>query len=311
MRMLLARTALAAAVCFAPGLAWAQTSEMPAPTTELGDVIVEARRLEDQARAFLDEVNAPPPGTRTARWNAELCISVSNMQPRFAQFVIDRIARTALDVGVDVGGPGCRPNVVIVATDDGAATADRLVRGAGFGFRPTISGSNLGQAALQQFRTSDAPVRWWHVTLPVMADTGQLANALRGDAPPTVVIRRGSRLVSDVRYDLALAIVVIDMSKTGEVPMGLLADYSAMVVLSQIDPSADTRQQATILNLFNEAGVDGFSDWDRDYMSALYSADTDRAKASQQRRSIVSALADERRERQAEQSQNPSTGDRP
>ncbi len=233
------------------------------------------------------------------------------MQPRFAQFVIDRIARTALDVGVDVGGAGCRPNVVIVATDDGAATADRLVRGAGFGFRPTISGSNLGQAALQQFRTSDAPVRWWHVTLPVMADTGQLANALRGDAPPTVVIRRGSRLVSDVRYDLALAIVVIDMSKTGEVPMGLLADYSAMVVLSQIDPSADTRQQATILNLFNEAGVDGFSDWDRDYLSALYSADTDRAKASQQRRSIVSALADERRERQAEQSQNPSTGDRP
>lgn len=311
MRMLLAGTALAAALCFAPGLGWAQTSETPVATTELGDVIVEARRLEDLARAFLDDVNAPPPGTRTARWNTELCISVSNMQPRFAQFVIDRIARTALDVGVDVGGPGCRPNVVIVATDDGAATADRLVRGAGFGFRPTISGSNLGQVALRQFRTSDAPVRWWHVTLPVMADTGQLANALRGDVPPTVVIRRGSRLVSDVRYDLALAIVVIDMSKTGEVPMGLLADYSAMVVLSQIDPSVGTRQQATILNLFNEAGVDGFSDWDRDYMSALYSADADRAKASQQRSSIVSALADERRERQAEQSQNPSTDDHP
>ena len=60
------------------------------------------------------------------------------MQPRFAQFIIDRIAAIAFEAGTDFGGPECRPNVVVLATTDGPALAQRLVREAGLGFRPAM-----------------------------------------------------------------------------------------------------------------------------------------------------------------------------
>ena len=306
------RTFVAIAICalsILPSSVFAQDANPGSGVSELTDVIVEARRLEEAAKAFLEDVNAPPTGAHTARWNTDLCISVSNVQPRAAQFMIDRIARTAIESGADVAGPGCRPNVVIVATNDGDETAERLVEEAGYGFSPAVSGTNLGRDALRRFRTSGAPVRWWHVALPVLAENGQLANGLRGDTPPTVVIHQGSRLVSDIRYDLALAIVVVDLSKTSDVSLGLLSDYAAMVVLSQVDPQADTSEHATILNVFSEPGVTGFSDWDRDYMSALYKSPSDRATARQQRQGIVSALANQRRQRQAQEPATLSGGD--
>ncbi|MBU4136675.1 MAG: hypothetical protein KJ690_09700, partial [Alphaproteobacteria bacterium] len=54
------------------------------PAGQLDDVLVDGRRLEDAARAFIEEVGAPPPGTRPGRWNSEICVSVTGMQPRFA-----------------------------------------------------------------------------------------------------------------------------------------------------------------------------------------------------------------------------------
>jgi hypothetical protein len=262
----------------------------------LADIVVDGRRLEEASRTFIEQVGAPPPGTRGGRWNSDICLSVSGMQPQFAQLMIDRISVTALEAGVDLKGPGCRPNVIIMATNDGAALATRMVDEAGLGFQPSISATNLGRAALRRFRTSDAPVRWWHVTMPVMADTGQLAIGLRGEAPPTVTVRDASRLRSNVRYDIGWVIIVVDMSRTGTATFGALSDYVAMVALTQADATADLGGEDTILNLFQpDAAVTGLTALDRDYLTALYSARTDRANAGQQVNDLVDRLVSVRR----------------
>lgn len=266
------------------------------PAGQLDDVLVDGRRLEDAARAFIEEVGAPPPGTRPGRWNSEICVSVTGMQPRFAQLMIDQIARRALDVGVDVEAPGCRPNVIILATDDGRALASSLVEDAGLGFQPAHSSTNLTRSALRRFRTSRAPVRWWHVTIPVLVATGEPAIAFKGQPAPTVTVRDASRLRSNIRYDIGWVVIVIDMSRTGNASFGALSDYVAFATLTQLDATADTSRDDTILNLFEEnRQVTGLTDWDRDYLSALYTSRTDRATVGQQLNDLVRSLTDIRR----------------
>lgn len=295
--MSLSATLIAAALLIVEPQTTAQPAQ-PAPT-ELDAVIVEGRRIEEAARAFIEEVGEPPRGTRLARWNQPVCISMSNMQPRFAQYVIDRIAANALEAGAEVGAPGCKPNVIILATNDGAALAHKLVREVGFGFRPAINHTNLSRDALADFQNSDAPVRWWNVVMPVTTDTGDLAITLRGDDPRKVTVRDGSRIRSNVRYDMAWTIVIVDMGKTGGAPFGVLADYVSMVSLAQIDPAADLSGQSTVLNLFRSpANVDGLTLWDKDYLAALYLAPSDRADSHRQDAAVARALIQQRRARE-------------
>jgi hypothetical protein len=281
------------------------------PAAELESVLVEGRRLEleEAARAYAQEVGEPPRGTRLARWNRPVCVSVSNMQPRYAQFMIDRIAMNALDAGADVGGPGCRHNVIILATTDGPALAKKLVRDAGLGFRPAIQHTNLTRNALSEFQNAAQPVRWWNVVMPVTTDTGDIATVLQGDSvrdPSSnrvrfLTVRDGSRIRSNIRYDMAWTIVIVDMSKTGGAPFGVLADYVSMVSLAQIDPDADLSGQSTVMNLFlSPAEVDGLSQWDKDYLAALYTAPNDRVSASQQENGVVRSMLRERQQREGE-----------
>jgi hypothetical protein len=266
------------------------------PVEQLPDVIVDGRRLAEASREFIEEVGAPPPGTRPGRWNTPICISVTGMRPQFAQLMIDQVARRAIEAGVDVEGPGCRPNVVILATDNGPLLAGRLVDEAGVGFTPADSATNLSRAALNRFRTSHTPVRWWHVTIPTDAYTGQPAVRLRGQEPPTVNVRDVSRIRSNIRYDLGWVIIVVDMSRTGEASFGALSDYVAMATLAQLDATADTSRFDTVLNLFaDDPKVSGLTDWDRDYLTALYTTRGDRATVAQQMNDMVRSLTQARR----------------
>lgn len=293
-------------------------SVAPAPdelsATELESIVVDGRRFEEAARAYIEQVGAPPRGTRLARWNRPVCVSMTNMQPRYAQFVIDRIAVNALEAGADVGEPGCRPNVIILATTDGSALAKKLVKEVGLGFRPAINHTNLTRDALADFQNSDAPVRWWNVVMPVMTDTGDVAIALRGDSIvdgdkfAMTRVRDGSHIRSNIRYDMAWTIVIVDMSKTDGVPFGTLADYISMVSLAQIDADADLTGQSTVMNLFEAPGqVRGLSQWDKDYLAGLYAAPNDRASAGQQVNGVIRAMS----RRQHAGSEEISTGNQP
>ncbi|WP_438852224.1 hypothetical protein [Brevundimonas nasdae] len=270
----------------------------PAPI-ELDDVSVEGRRLRDAARQFVDTIAVAPAGARLGPWNTPLCVSVANLSPPYGQMMADRIGDIARDLGITVGEPGCTSNVLVIGTDNGAATAEALVEGWRTRFRPPIDNTNMGLNALQRFRTSDAAVRWWHVSLPVSADTGKLAARIGGSPPPRISSRNVSRLHSPLRYDLYSATVVIDMSKVGNVLLPALIDYTAMVVLAQVDPRADYSGQNTILNLFGEPdGLAGMSDWDLAYLKALYQAEADRPTAHAQEAAVANELERNRRRAQ-------------
>ena len=291
------RLAVAASLLISPAAAMAQEADLEdAPATEVEALTVEGRRLTEQVRDFVGEVAAAPRGRLLARWDGRVCVGVVNMTQAHAQFMIDRVAGRAVEIGLDSGEPGCRPDIMVIATTEANQLARDLVRDNPSGFRPARGGPDLGSAALRRFQNSDAPIRWWHISLPVGVDTGEVAIALDGEGEaPTIAVRDASRLRSNVRDELKRVVIIMDVERIGAISFGALSDYVAMIALAQVDPQADVSSYPSVLNLFNDirAGVEppaGLTDWDRDYLTGLYTVREDRRRSSQQEREIARGM---------------------
>lgn len=247
------------------------------PVAELGDVVVEGRRLRSVVQSFVGEVTAPATSDRgPARWNGPVCIGVVNLRAEVAQYIVDRASDVARELGLEAGEPGCAANVLIIAAADGQAVADGIVEERRRAFVPGGSGMTRTLSALEDFRTSDAPVRWWHVSAPVDSESGELATRLPGRDAPQIAVSRASRIRTDIRDDLFKAIIVVDISKVESLSLPQLADYCTLIALAQVDPKADVASFETILNVFIDPAITGLTSWDRDYLAALYGIEQNR-----------------------------------
>ncbi len=284
-----------------------QTPPQQPAEARLEDVVVEGRRLEDAARAFVGEV-ADPPGRRgLARWTDGVCVGVVNLQTDVAQSIVDRVSTIATDIGLKAGEPGCVANLLVIATADGQAMARELVRAKHRSFFIGASGTNHTLASLKAFQDVDRPVRWWQISLPVNSETGRIATRLPGycagscsttnDYAPTLAVFAASRIFTQIRDDMNKAIIIVDIDDVGEVDVKQLSDYVAMVGLAQIDPDAETTDYNSILNLFDPAvaPVGGLTAWDTAYLSGLYKADSTRISQGAQIDAVVAEIVRARR----------------
>jgi hypothetical protein len=291
----------AAALVSVRGLAQDAPPQAAAPAAQLkveapqpvDEVVVRGRRMseiESDLRVFVQEfigkVTAPVEGRGYARWNRRVCIGIHNLQTTdAAQYIVDRISQEAVDVGLEPGEPGCRPDVVIIFTTDAKQLATYLVKNRIRLFLPGMgrSGMNLSREALDAFAKSDKPVRWWDVSMPVDPHTGGRAIRLaEDDSAPTIAVEGPSRIHSGTRDDLQQVIIIVDGTKLHGTTWQQLADYLAVVSLAQVNPEADLAAFDSILNLFsNPKAYSGLTDWDRSYMRALYSYDPERTPVVQ------------------------------
>lgn len=282
------------ALVLAAGLLIQVQAPVQAPPTQepaqLEDVEVEARRLRSVIQDFVGEIAAPAGVRGPARWNRPVCIGVVNLRAEFARYIVDRTSDVARELGVTAGEPGCSPNVLIIAADDGRALADSIVQERRGAFRPGGSGMTRSLRALDEFRTSDAPVRWWHISAPVDSESGALATRLPGYDAPSTAVSRASRIRTDIRDDLFKAIIVIDADKVTGVTLAQLADYCALVSLAQVDPAADVASFDTVLNVFMDPVTPGLTDWDMDYLRALYGVEQNSVGANARGGEIIDQM---------------------
>lgn len=279
-----------------------EPSSASSQATVVDDVEVTARRQAayEVARSFIDAIVEPPRGRGLARWDGKVCVGIANMQAAIAQPLIDRISDNVAALGLEVGEPGCTPNVLIVATDDGAGAARALVEARPRVFNPGVSGSRLSLNALNQFQTADVPVRWWRITVPVDSDTGLPTVRLLGEEPQRRVVRGATRLRTQDRNIFTRIFIILDLEKAAGVDVGALADYLAMAALSQVAQDTDVSGYSSILNLFSDpTSIQTLSDWDRDYLKALYGAELNERRVSQQIGSAAQDIAGARERREA------------
>lgn len=274
------------------------TQEPADPVVDLGDIVVDGRRVEDLTREFVGEVAAPAQNRGLARWRDGVCVGVANLKPDMAQYIADRVSTVAEDVGLKPGAPGCLPSVLVVATVDASNFTAQFVSQRPRIFRVGGSGMDLGSGALNKFMTVDRPVRWWNISLPVDSDTGRRAVRFPGDTdaagnPTAPIIRRGaaSRLTTQVVDDTQRAFVIVDIDRIQDVSLEQLADYIAFVSLAQVDPDADTSGFATILNVFDDPQqTRTLTDWDKAYLRGLYDTIRTRQNFGAQRTEVIDSI---------------------
>ena len=296
----IAGAAIAIAAC-EPAWAQASPSQPVEPVTRLEDLEVREtvaasdmrRRVDD----FVRKTMAPPHGRPLARWGKPVCIGAAYFKPDIAQGIIDQLALRILEVGGEVAGPGCTADVLVIGSTDGAATARQMVGADSFGFRPAGASTDRGSASLVDFQTGEDAVRWWHVSIPVSVETGEVAIVLHGEEAPTLNVGSLSHLRTNVRDEIKRVIVILDLPKIPpKVRLEALIDYVAFVVLAQVDPKADASQSDSILSLFTAASPpNGWTAWDVEYLSALYKADPSLVGMGAQNRAIASQIMRQRR----------------
>jgi hypothetical protein len=285
-----------AAVALSAGGALAQESAPPTggePPAAIDEVVVRGQRMSEiddelriYVRDFIGEVVKTPKGRGYARWHRQVCIGVHNLKRDAAQYIVDRISALALEVGLEPGEPGCAPEVIVIFTTDAAQLATTIVENDPRMFRPggPMPDMTLSRAALEEFKSSQRAVRWWHVSMPVDARTGERAVVLPQDAGryPTMTIDGPSFIHSGISDELRYVIIIVDGSKLGGKTWQQIADYLAVVSLAQVSPDANPAAFDSILNLFsNPKAYSGLTDWDRSYVRALYDFDQRRTPRGQ------------------------------
>jgi hypothetical protein len=271
------------------GAALAQTTAEPAD-----DVVVTGERtLREETQAFVNGV-VTGPQDRVAIWGRQICPGIAGVSARHAQYILDRIASRAIEVGLGVREPGCRANLQIYVASDPGALARRLVDAdpLQFGYDTAPDdGSELetmGREALRDFVTAERPVRWWHNSVALSTD----------GMPAHGEVHRpfASRMVGASHLEMATAIIVVDARTISHLPISAVADYLAMVSLAQLNPSADTSAYPTILNVFadQQAGRDptpALTNWDEAYLHGLYAASDQPATPNLRRNAIAEEMA--------------------
>ncbi len=281
----------------------AQTSDV----YRVEDVVVEARRLDEAARLFIDQVAMPAGDRGPARWDDGVCVGAANFEPEVGQYLVDRVSDVVRELGLRAHEPPCNPSILIIGTVDGSAFTHAFVARRPKLFVVGGGGMDQGLSSLRRFEDSQAPVRWWHVSVPVDSETGQVAVRLPGmhstqpdpsggpdDELMAPIIRRtwAARLREPLRDVMKRSFVIVDVDKLDGVTLEQLADYVAFVGLAQVDPEADLSRFDSILNLFEEGGRDtpGLSPWDRAYLDGLYDMQTGFVGRAAQTRSLSRSI---------------------
>lgn len=295
MRTHLVATLVAVMLSVAPAAA-----QEPAPD----DIIVTGTRLNEMIREFVGEVStAQTAEDQIARWNRNVCTQIAGLHQREAQFVADRIAQRAHQVQLRPGGPNCRANVLIFVTPDADRFTQELTRLFPEVFDPNVANMHTqGDQALAAFVSNERPVRWWHVSQTVSREGAIVRNSdprwragtggTDGLTGLTVVrTNANSRLERATRQDFNRVVIVVDATRAAGQRFDALADYVAMIALSQVDPEADVSTNDTILNLFaprgnGAASPSGLTTWDVAYLDGLYNARRNAQNARRQEADI-------------------------
>jgi len=282
-----------------------QQEQQSAPST-LEDVIVDGRRLREAVDDFVDEIVAPPVNYGPARWHRRVCVGAVNFRREVAQALVDQVSSVAIQAGLEVGEPGCSPNILIMGTDDGSALARAMVASNPRIFRPGYAGATLGSVALERFRSTEDAVRWWHVSVPMTIDHNLIAVRLPGQQAP-LVPQDGSRLTTRIRNDLAGVFIVLDINRAAGLSFQQIGDYIGMVAFAQVDPDADTSTYDTVLNLFEAPpqSQPALTEWDLSYLQALYGAELNQRAVNQQSGEVSNSMFRDRQRAQPDDEEPP------
>jgi hypothetical protein len=253
------------------------SQETTAPLSE-----ADRRRVDHAIPNFIESHAAPARTGQYARWYTAICPRIAGGLPAdFAQFLRGRIADVAESVGARANrDPHCDPNVQVFFAAEPQKQLDELVRS-----EPVLLGYDF-QSQSKGAATFGGLIRPWYLT----ATRGRYDDVVRDtpDSPFTASMNQSS--VSDKRSSLIWEVVVIaDARKMAGYPVGPVADYIAMLILTKTRSLDGCGELPSILDLLASNCRPGnqpaaLTEADTAFLKALYSIDMNLAASMQRSR---------------------------
>jgi hypothetical protein len=193
--------------------------------------------------------------------------------------VTARIREVADEVGAPQQTSACHANIDVIFTDKPQAVLDRIRAEGG----ASLLGPRPSQA--ETVGTMRYAIQAWYATATRDTD-GKLSgdnqdgdgiwSSTWRDVPRTAVT--GSLLRTDLRSELTHIYIIADTNKTQNYLLGAVADYVAVLALSQTQSFEDCKTIPSITNLISpNCGADvkptAMTDTDMALLKAIYSMD--------------------------------------
>lgn len=258
-------------------------------------VVVQTNRAELQKRLFdfvTRVTHSAPSNGSLRRWIVPVCPLTAGLAKDPAEFVLARISTAARDASVPLAPEKCQPNFYVVVTQD----PEGLIKG--WLKRDPRAFGDVPDSVTRTFVEKSRPVRVWynvsfrgHDGVPLTpGGTFELGTAL---SAPTNKHATDSRLTLSDVTELGSVMVVVDLKSVAGLQFGQLADYIAMVGLSEVSLDADLGAAPSVLQLFAKgsapgpASPQGLTVWDQAFLKALY---TTQQASVMQRSEITHAM---------------------
>lgn len=255
MRLLLLATALLAA---------------PAVAQNDGPIVVIGQRdVERQIESFVGALTPASPRGQIARFETAVCPAAFGMPDAQRAAVRDRIRLVAKGVGLDVGAPDCKPNLLVVAATDKTAFVKALGKDHHYMF------GDRTPSQVRSLIAQPGPATAWQVQTMLNADGRPIGN--EADVPVNRSTRKASRIAAPARPAFMAAVVVVESAALDGLTTTQLADYAAMRALARIEPERiDAAAPATILRVLDAAADSEvpvtLTQWDFSFLKGLYSS---------------------------------------
>ena len=255
--------------------------------------------LKDAPRAVVDRFvhafAAPSYLTgKMARWENGVCPQTAGLAPKFAAFISQRVRTLAAQVGAPVEkNSSCRANIEIAFTTTPQALLDTVRKD-----HKNYLGYVSGPAQADKVAAVKYPIQAWYMTATKDLDGEEDVDS---STPSPVPIRMpcptcnppyidmyisggakkvtGGRLKDGLRTVFRHAFIVAYPTKLTDYEVGTLADYIAMLALTQLN-SLEVCQQplASIINLLAKDCPNPrsqLSESDLGYLKGLYDMSAD------------------------------------
>jgi hypothetical protein len=261
-----------------PSLTVAQSAR---PDRAPESVTVTGTKAREVLKDFVQSFAAPARLTgKLARWQDGICPLTLGLRPQAIAFINSRLKEIAVRAGAPVNDrTDCKPNIEIVFTTTPQELMDWVREK-----HPDFLGYHDNSMQAERLASVTHPIQAWYTTATrdfkgqVQVDAKnvagggvQVGNVYLPDAKAYAV--SGSRLGDGLSSGFHHVIIAIDPGKVAHYEIGALADYIAMLALTQLT-SLDTCQQLpSIVNMLAagcERKSSALTENDVAYLQGLY-----------------------------------------
>ncbi len=250
----------------------------------LEPIVVQGERarqtLLQQTHQYLSAVLVQPWEQSLVRWGDPICPLVAGLPRDQGEFILARLSQDFRDAGAELAPAKCRATLYVVLTGEPAALLEAWRK------RDRTLFNEESVPAVHRFVTSTRPIRVWYNCMSLTGFLGTLnTQTIAGGWLPGDMDSQASSLSWDKTNLLESVLVVVDLRRVQGVNLSQVADYVALVGLTEVRQDAAVGDVPTILHLFAAAersAPSALSEWDRALLRAVYHTDlTDKMQFSE------------------------------